>query len=85
MLTKRKPTLEVTEQEFDRVFDINVKSIYFSIAAAVPQLQRQGNGGTIINISSISATRPRPGLVWYAATKGAVSTVSLYSADSIIL
>jgi NAD(P)-dependent dehydrogenase (short-subunit alcohol dehydrogenase family) len=74
-----QPTLEVTTEEYDRVFDINVKSIFFSVAATVPQFQKQGKGGAIINISSISATRPRPGLVWYAATKGAVSTVSFSS------
>lgn len=80
MAEQLKPTLEVTSEEYDRVFDINVKSIFLSIAATVPQIKKQGNGGSIINISSISATRPRPGLVWYAATKGAVSTVSSASA-----
>lgn len=74
---KNKPTLEVTVEEFDRVFDINVKSVYLSVASVVPQMQKQGHGGAIVNISSIGSTRPRPGLVWYNATKGAVSNVSL--------
>lgn len=61
---KNKPTLEVTEAEFDRVMAVNVKSIFFSIPAVVPAMQARG-GGSIINIASIGAMRPRPGLVWY--------------------
>jgi NAD(P)-dependent dehydrogenase (short-subunit alcohol dehydrogenase family) len=72
---KNKPTLEVTEEEFDRVFAVNVKSIYLSTAVAVPKMQERG-GGAIINIASIGAMRPRPGLVWYNASKGAVANVS---------
>lgn len=60
---KNKPTLEVTEAEFDKVFAVNVKSIFFSIPAIVPAMQERG-GGSIINIASIGAMRPRPGLVW---------------------
>lgn len=41
-------------------------------------MQRQGSGGSFVNISSMSALRPRPNLVWYAASKGAVSAVCLY-------
>lgn len=74
---KNKPTLEVTEAEFQRCFDVNVKSIYWSVAIAIPQMQKQGSeGGCIINIASIGSLRPRPGLVWYNSSKGAVSNVS---------
>lgn len=72
---KNKPTLDVTEAEFDRVMSVNVKSIFLSIPAAVPALKKRG-GGSIINISSIGAMRPRPGLVWYNASKGAVANAS---------
>lgn len=61
---KNKPTLTVTEDEFDKVMAVNVKSVYWSIPAVVPALQERG-GGAIINIASIGAMRPRPGLVWY--------------------
>ena len=71
---KNKPTLEVTEEEFDKVFAVNVKSIYWSIPAVVPALKKRG-GGSIVNIASIGAMRPRPGLVWYNASKGAVANV----------
>lgn len=71
---KNKPTLDVTEEEFDRVMNVNVKSIYFSVPAVVPSLKKRG-GGSVINIASIGAMRPRPGLVWYNASKGAVANV----------
>ena len=67
-----QPTLTVTEDEFDRVFDVNVKSIYLSVQAVVPQFLAQKSPCSIINIASTGATRPRPRLVWYNATKGAV-------------
>ncbi|KAH7124858.1 oxidoreductase [Dactylonectria estremocensis] len=66
-----KPTLQVTEAEFDRVMSVNLKSIYLSVQTFVPHLQKRG-GGSIVNIASIGATRPRPGLVWYNASKAAV-------------
>lgn len=71
---RNKPTLEVTEKEFDLVFNVNVKSIYLSVLATVPQMKKNG-GGSIINISSTGSLRPRPGLVWYNASKGAVTNV----------
>jgi len=67
-----QPTLQVTEDDFDRCFNVNVKSIFFSIGAFVPKLLEEKRPGVIINIASIGATRPRPGLVWYNASKGAV-------------
>lgn len=69
---RNKPTLEVTEAEFDRCFDVNVKSVFFGASAIIPQLLEQKSGGSIINIASVGATRPRPGLVWYNSSKGAV-------------
>jgi NAD(P)-dependent dehydrogenase (short-subunit alcohol dehydrogenase family) len=69
---KNKPTLEVTEEEFDRVFSVNVKSIFFGAAHFIPKLMEQKQGGSMINIASIGATRPRPGLVWYNSSKAAV-------------
>ncbi len=73
---RNKPILEVTEAEFDRVYAVNVKSIFWMVRAAVPVMQRQGRGGSIINISSTAGIRPRPGLTWYNSTKGAVNTAT---------
>ncbi|KAL1850263.1 hypothetical protein Plec18167_007369 [Paecilomyces lecythidis] len=73
---RNKPTLEVTEEEWERVFQVNVKSIFHAVKTVIPRLIEQGNGGSVINISSTGASRPRPGLVWYNATKGAVSNAT---------
>lgn len=72
---RNKPMLEVTEEEFDRVYAINVKSIFHATNIIVP-LMRQIGGGSIINIGSVAGIRPRPGLTWYNSTKGAVNILS---------
>ncbi len=73
---RNKPMLDVSEEEFDRVYAVNVKSIYLMAQAAVPVLRAQGIGGTIINIGSTAGIRPRPGLTWYNGSKGAVNLLS---------
>jgi len=72
---RNQPLLDTTEAEFDRVFAVNVKSIFNMAHAAIPQMREQG-GGVIINIGSTAGIRPRPGLSWYNASKGAVNTLS---------
>ncbi|KAH8434508.1 SDR family oxidoreductase [Aspergillus melleus] len=73
---RNKPTAEVTEAEWERVFNVNVKGIFLGTNAFIPKLIEQGQGGSMINVSSTGATRPRPGLVWYNASKGAVSNAT---------
>ena len=65
----------VTDQEFDRVYDVNVKAVFIAIQEALPLLRRNG-GGCIINTSSTAALRPRPGLAVYCSSKGAVSNLT---------
>jgi len=72
---KNRPMLEVDESTFDRVFAVNVKSIYHMTQAVLPLLRQQG-GGVILNIGSTAGIRPRPGLTWYNASKGAVNLLS---------
>ena len=72
---RNMPMLEVDEASFDRVFAVNVKSIYHGAQAAVPVFRKQG-GGVILNIASTAGIRPRPGLTWYNASKGAVITMT---------
>ena len=72
---RNRPMLEVDEAEFDRVFAVNVKSIYLFAQAAVPQMRKLG-GGVFINVGSTAGLRPRPGLTWYNGTKGAVHTLT---------
>jgi 3-oxoacyl-[acyl-carrier protein] reductase len=71
----RAPLTEVTEEQFDRIFAVNVKSIYLFAQAVVPHFRRVG-GGVIINIGSTAGLRPRPGLTWYNTSKGAVNLAS---------
>ena len=72
---RRKPYLEVSEAEFDKVYAVNVKSIYLSAVHAVPVFRRRG-GGCFVNIASTAGIRPRPGLTIYNSSKGAVITLS---------
>ena len=72
---RNRPMLEVDEAEFDRLYDVNVKSIYLGAIHGVPALKRRGSG-VIINTASTAAVRPRPGLTWYNGTKGAVVTLT---------
>ena len=69
---RNRPIMEVDEATFDLMFRVNVKSIYFFVRAVAP-VMRDAGGGTIINIGSTAGIRPRPGLTWYNATKGAVN------------
>ncbi len=72
---RNQPLLNVDEATFDRVFDVNVKGIYHMIMATVPGMRERGSG-CIINIGSTAGIRPRPGLTWYNASKGAVNLLS---------
>ncbi len=72
---KNQPLLNVSEAEFDRIYAVNVKSIYLTTIAAVPRMETRG-GGIIINVASTAGVRPRPGLTWYNGSKGAVITLT---------
>jgi len=72
---KNQPMLDTDEAAFDRCFDVNVKSIYLMAQAVVP-VMRKKKSGCIINVGSVSGMRPRPGLVWYSASKAAANLVS---------
>ena len=72
---RNRALLEVTEAEFDRVFRVNVKSLFLTVRAVAP-LMRDNGGGVILTVSSTAALRPRPGLTWYNASKGAASLAS---------
>jgi len=72
---RNQPMLDVDEETFDRVYDVNVKSIYLSAIHAVPVFRGQG-GGVILNVASTAGVRPRPGLTWYNGSKGAAITLT---------
>jgi len=70
------PMLSVDEATFDRVFVVNVKSIYLAAQVCVPVFRRQGGGGVFLNTASTAGLRPRPGLTWYNGSKGAAITLT---------
>ncbi|MDQ2089624.1 SDR family oxidoreductase [Marimonas arenosa] len=69
------PMEEVTEADFDRVFAVNCKSIYFFARALVPHMKARGSG-VILNVSSTAGLSPRPNLNWYNASKGWVNVAT---------
>ena len=75
-----QPLTETDEETFDRIFDVNVKSIYFTSIHGIP---RMTSGSAIIHTASTAATRPRPGLTWYNASKGAVANLTLTMAQEL--
>lgn len=72
---RNRPALEVPEDEFDKCYAVNVKSVYLATVHATPVFRAQG-GGCFINIASTAGVRPRPGLTWYNGSKGAVIITS---------
>ncbi len=72
---RNQPLLSVTEADFDRVYAVNVKSLYWTAIHMVPYFRTRG-GGCFVTIASTAGVRPRPGLVWYNGSKGAVIVTS---------
>ena len=69
------PLDEVTEDDFDRVFRVNCKSVYLMAKAFVPNMKSQGSG-SILNIASTAGVSPRPNLNWYNSSKGWMNTAT---------
>ena len=72
---RNRPMLDVSEDEFDRIFRVNVKSLFLTARHAVPHF-RQKKSGVFITIASTAGVRPRPGLTWYNGSKGAAIVTS---------
>ena len=72
---RNQPMTEVTEEEYERIFAVNVKSVYLSARHVVPVMKKQCFG-VILNVASTAGVRPRPGLVWYNTSKGAMMTAT---------
>ena len=82
-----KPTHEVSEEEWDKVININVKGVFLCTKHAIPYMQKNGSG-SIINLSSIYGLIGAPDLPPYHASKGAVRLMTktdalLYAKDKI--
>ena len=72
---RNRPMLDVPEDEFDRIYAVNVKSLYLTAKHAVPHFRRK-RSGVFITIASTAGVRPRPGLTWYNGSKGAAIVTS---------
>jgi len=72
---RNQPMLDVSEEEFDRIYGVNVKSLFLTARHAVPHFRKKRNG-VFITIASTAGVRPRPGLTWYNGSKGAAITTS---------
>ncbi len=72
---RRQPILNVEEDEFDRIFSVNVKSLYHSAQVMVPYFRSVG-GGVFVNVASIVSFRPSAGLAWYNSSKAAAVSAS---------
>jgi NAD(P)-dependent dehydrogenase (short-subunit alcohol dehydrogenase family) len=68
---RNKPALQVTEEEFDRVYRVNLKSLYWSAQVVLPRFAEQGYG-VMVNVASTTGVRPGPGLTWYSGSKAAM-------------
>ena len=66
---------EISEEDFDRVLSVNVKSVYLTARAFVPDMKTRGSG-VILNIASTAGVSPRPRLNWYNASKGWLITAT---------
>ncbi|RAH55766.1 alcohol dehydrogenase [Aspergillus piperis CBS 112811] len=76
VLHKAQPSIELSDEEWERVFRVNVKQIHLSTKTIIPYFLKENRAGLFINTSSASGARPRPNLVWYGASKGAVNTAT---------
>jgi 3-oxoacyl-[acyl-carrier protein] reductase len=72
---RNQPMLDVPEEMFDRIYAVNVKSLYLTAKHAVPHFRAQ-RSGAFITIASTAGVRPRPGLTWYNGSKGAAIVTS---------
>jgi NAD(P)-dependent dehydrogenase (short-subunit alcohol dehydrogenase family) len=68
------------EATFDRLFDVNIKGTFFMIQGALPRMRQ---GGSIINLSSVASRTHFPGIAAYAASKGAVNTLTTHLAAGL--
>ncbi len=72
---RQKLLWKLTVEEFDAVFAVNVRGVFLGCKHVIPVMMAAG-GGVIVNIASIGAVAPRPGVTPYNGTKGAVLTMT---------
>jgi glucose 1-dehydrogenase len=75
-IEKHAPFWDATEQDFDRVLDVNLKGVFFATQAFVQYLRGVKRGGRIVNISSVHEELPFPNFAAYCASKGALKMLT---------
>jgi NAD(P)-dependent dehydrogenase (short-subunit alcohol dehydrogenase family) len=75
--------LDVTEAEFDQLMDVNVKGTFFGAQAAARAMTERGEGGSIVNLSSVAGLRGSGPYVTYNTSKGAVTLMTYALADAL--
>jgi glucose 1-dehydrogenase len=73
-VTAGKPVLELTVEDFDKIFSVDVKGAFFLSVAAAREMK--GKGGAIVNVTSVHEHIPRPGFALYAAAKAALGMLT---------
>jgi NAD(P)-dependent dehydrogenase (short-subunit alcohol dehydrogenase family) len=76
-----KPFWELTEADWDMVFDVNVKALFFMLRATAKHMLKQG--GCIVNVASVAGRLPRPPVMHYAASKAAVISITRSAAQAL--
>lgn len=75
-VTGQRPEYELTEESYDKMFDINVKGMFLCTQACVRQMLKQGEGGVVVNMSSESGKEGSQGQSVYSATNGAADSLT---------
>ncbi len=75
-ITLAKPALELTGDDFDAIFSVDVKGAFLLSVAAAKEMRRQGGGGAIVNVTSVHEHVPRPGFALYASAKAALGMLT---------
>lgn len=70
-----QPLEDVTDDDFARVFNVNIKSVYLTAQTFISDFKKQGSG-VVLNVASTGGVSPRPNLTWYNASKGWMITAT---------
>jgi len=81
-VTQAKNALEITEEDWDRIFSVNAKGTFFTDQAVIKHMCERG-AGAVVNIASIAGRGPRPDWIAYAASKAAVISVTRSMAAAV--
>jgi NAD(P)-dependent dehydrogenase (short-subunit alcohol dehydrogenase family) len=75
-VTSAKPALALDADDFDHIFSVDVKGSFLLATAAARAMQKHGEGGSIVNVTSVHEHIPRPGFTLYAGAKAAFGMIS---------